>query len=51
MRLLLEIAITHIPNSELIMVPQCGHFVPWEQADIVSQAMVSFIEKNKNYSQ
>ena len=46
-----EIAITHIPNSELIMVPQCGHFVPWEQADIVSQAMVSFIEKNKNYSQ
>lgn len=32
-----------IPNSQLRMLPSCGHFVPWECAEIVSTEIKQFV--------
>lgn len=31
-----------IPRCEVKMLPQCGHFVPWEQPELVQQALLEF---------
>ena len=31
-----------IPGSQLVMLPNCGHFVPWECADQVADGLRSF---------
>ncbi len=33
-----------IPDSKLIMVPECGHFVQFEKAAVVNQAILNFLE-------
>ena len=33
-----------IPNSSLQMLPQCGHFVQWEAADVVNQAISDLLK-------
>lgn len=32
-----------IPNSELVMIPECGHFVQYEKPDEFNNAVISFI--------
>jgi pimeloyl-ACP methyl ester carboxylesterase len=36
-----------IPGSQLVMLPNCGHFVPWECADQVADELRSFCFKIK----
>jgi pimeloyl-ACP methyl ester carboxylesterase len=36
-----------IPGSQLVMLPNCGHFVPWEYADQVADELRSFCFKIK----
>lgn len=33
-----------IPNSQLEMIPECGHFVPFEKPDIFNKVTIDFIE-------
>ncbi|MEN0006982.1 MAG: alpha/beta hydrolase, partial [Bacteroidota bacterium] len=33
-----------IPNSKLVMVPKAGHFVQWDGASVVNEAIKKFIE-------
>lgn len=35
---------SRIPGSSLRMLPQCGHFVQWEAADAVNQAISAFLK-------
>ncbi len=35
---------SRIPNSSLRLLPQCGHFVQWEAADAVNQAISDFLK-------
>ncbi len=37
-----------IPNSQLIMVPHCGHFLMFEKPEIFNQETLKFLEKQKN---
>lgn len=39
-----ESARDQIPNCELKMLPNCGHFVPWEQPEMVSEAILREVE-------
>lgn len=34
-----------VPGMELVKVPGCGHFVPWEAPDAVNAAMDSFLTR------
>ncbi len=34
----------NIKNSQLVMVPNSGHFVQWEGAEIVNQEIINFLE-------
>lgn len=34
-----------IPNSELVLLEECGHFVLWDQAEKVSQQIRNFIQQ------
>ncbi len=36
---------TDIPNSELTIVPDCGHFLPEEQPKIVTKHMLEFLDR------
>lgn len=38
-----RIADTQIPDSTLLMVPDCGHFVQFERPDVVNQAVLEFL--------
>ena len=38
-----EIGKEKIPNSQLIMIPRCGHFAHFEQAEIVNRAIREFM--------
>ncbi|PLX19656.1 MAG: alpha/beta hydrolase [Salinivirgaceae bacterium] len=33
-----------IPNSELVMVPQCGHFLPLEKPDVLNENVRNFLK-------
>jgi pimeloyl-ACP methyl ester carboxylesterase len=35
-----------LPNSELVVAPESGHSVYWEQPDIFNRAVLDFISKN-----
>ena len=35
---------SRIPDSSLRILPQCGHFVQWEAADAVNQAILDFLK-------
>ncbi|MDI9320740.1 MAG: alpha/beta hydrolase [Phycisphaerales bacterium] len=37
-------AVAKIPNARLEMIPFAGHFVQWEKADKVNEAMVNFLK-------
>lgn len=39
-----ELARHSIPGSRLLMFPECGHFVNWEQADMTNRAIREFLE-------
>jgi len=41
-----ERAKSAIPDSELQMIPDCGHFVPWEKAQWVSNAIIKFSKRH-----
>jgi pimeloyl-ACP methyl ester carboxylesterase len=32
-----------IPNSKLIMIPECGHFIPFEKPDEFNNAVINFL--------
>lgn len=34
---------SQIPNSDLVMVPKCGHMMPFEKADIVNKEILKFM--------
>lgn len=34
-----------IPDNKLVMVPNCGHFVQFEQADVLNQAIIDFMSE------
>lgn len=36
-----------IPDSQLEMIPECGHFVPFEKPDIFNKVTIDFIEEIK----
>jgi pimeloyl-ACP methyl ester carboxylesterase len=38
-----EIAAREIPDCELLMVPNCGHFVQFERPDLVNDAVLEFL--------
>ncbi len=35
---------SQIPDNQLILIPQCGHFVQFEKADVVNPAIIKFLE-------
>lgn len=36
----------HIPNNELLVMPECGHSIYWERPDLFNQAVLAFITKH-----
>jgi pimeloyl-ACP methyl ester carboxylesterase len=34
-----------VPGVEIVQVPGCGHFVPWEAPDAVNEALSTFLDK------
>jgi pimeloyl-ACP methyl ester carboxylesterase len=41
-----QTATKEIPKAELVMLPDAGHFAMWEQADLVNQKILLFLQKN-----
>lgn len=37
----------HIPNSELVVLPECGHSAYWEQPELFNQAVLSFLRRHR----
>lgn len=37
----------HIPNSELVVLPECGHSAYWEQPTLFNQAVLKFVARHK----
>lgn len=35
-----------LPNSTLAIIPECGHFVPYERSDIFNQRVIEFLSDN-----
>jgi pimeloyl-ACP methyl ester carboxylesterase len=33
----------HVPNHELVIVPECGHAIYWEQPEIFNRTVLDFI--------
>ncbi|MEP2773170.1 MAG: alpha/beta hydrolase [Fulvivirga sp.] len=40
-----EAGIEELPNASLEIIPACGHFVPFEKADIFNQLIVEFLSE------
>lgn len=38
----------HIPNSELVVVPEAGHSIYWERPDIFNRVVLDFIGRHSN---
>ncbi|MDX2474094.1 MAG: alpha/beta hydrolase, partial [Candidatus Krumholzibacteria bacterium] len=34
-----------MPAAELVMVPECGHFVQFEKPEVANQSMLEFLAK------
>jgi pimeloyl-ACP methyl ester carboxylesterase len=45
---LLEIYASHIPNSELVVVPEAGHSLYWERPDVFNRALLDFFAKHRD---
>jgi len=43
-RQIAEEGIRKMPHATLEMVPQCGHFLQWERADVVNRLIKEFVE-------
>ncbi|MFE8703303.1 alpha/beta fold hydrolase [Cytobacillus sp. FJAT-54145] len=41
-----EILVEKIPNTEFIIIPECGHVTIFEQPEVLKSALVGFIIKN-----
>lgn len=39
-----KIGQSKIPNNQLIMIPKCGHLVPFEKFELVNEAIARFME-------
>lgn len=37
----------HIPKSELVVLPECGHSAYWERPALFNQAVLNFLRKHK----
>ena len=35
---------TDIPNSKLVMIPECGHMLQFEKAEQVNKEIINFIK-------
>ncbi|HMF48997.1 MAG TPA: alpha/beta hydrolase, partial [Candidatus Saccharimonadales bacterium] len=33
----------HVPDNELVIVPECGHSVYWEQPELFNRTVLGFI--------
>lgn len=42
-----EIGAKNIPNNKLVMIPDAGHFLQFEKADIFNQEVKKFLEETK----
>ena len=40
-----DTALKYLPHSEVSMLPLCGHFIPWEQPQMVQEALLSFLNE------
>ena len=40
-----QAGVKEIPHSELIMLPNAGHFSSWDQPDLLNQKILSFLHK------
>jgi len=36
----------HIPNSELVIVPEAGHSIYWERPDVFNSTVLDFIGRH-----
>jgi pimeloyl-ACP methyl ester carboxylesterase len=45
---LLELYAFHIPGAELVTVPEAGHSLYWERADIFNRALLDFFAKHRD---
>jgi pimeloyl-ACP methyl ester carboxylesterase len=43
---LLRMVAAQIPNSEIAIVPECGHAIYWERPDIFNRAVLDFIGRH-----
>ncbi len=37
----------HIPNAEVVIVPECGHSAYWERPDVFNRAVLDFIGRHR----
>jgi len=37
----------HLPNSELVIVPEAGHSLYWERPDIFNTTVLDFISRHR----
>jgi pimeloyl-ACP methyl ester carboxylesterase len=35
----------HLPNNELVIVPECGHSPYWEQPEFFNRTVIEFIRR------
>lgn len=40
-----KIGASKIPNSKLVMIPECGHFLQFEKPEIFNQSVIEFLSK------
>ena len=43
---LMKILASHIPNAELLVVPNAGHSVYWEEPELFNGTVLNFIRKH-----
>ena len=40
-----ETGVEQMPDATLHMIPQCGHFLQWEKADVANGVILEFLQK------
>ena len=43
---LMQILASHIPKAELVVVPNAGHSVYWEEPALFNRAVIDFMRKH-----
>ena len=43
---MLRMFASHLPNAELVLVPEAGHSVYWEQPDLFNRTVLGFIARH-----